>query len=187
MTRPIDSAIRLLSAINAPIARWGRSLAAVLLALMLAVAMAQILSRALFDYTLDWAEELARMALVWSVLLAAPLGYRSGAHVAIAAFAESLPPRLLYSTALLLNLLTGWICATFLRESVDFVARGMTIVASAVPLKMGWIYAIVPVSLAAMLLASLEAVLRLLRALGGDRRDFALIGVVPVSPGERLD
>jgi len=45
----------------------------------------------------------------------------------------------------------------------------------------------VPVSLAAMLLASLEAVLRLLRALGGDRRDFALIGVVPVSPGERLD
>jgi TRAP-type C4-dicarboxylate transport system permease small subunit len=186
VTRPIDSAIRLLSAINAPIARWGRSFAAVLLALMLAVAMAQILSRALFDYTLDWAEELARMALVWSVLLAAPLGYRSGSHVAIAAFIEALPPRLLYATALLLNLLVGWICVVFLRESLDFVARGMTIVASAVPLKMGWIYAIVPASLAALLVA-LEAVLRLLRALAGDTQDLALIGVVPVSRSERLD
>ena len=28
-------------------------------------------------------KEIARMALVWSVLLAAPLGYRSGGHVAI--------------------------------------------------------------------------------------------------------
>lgn len=183
----LDTPLRLLAAINAPIARWGRSLAAVLLALMLAVAMAQILSRALFDYTLDWAEELARMALVWSVLLAAPLGYRAGAHVAIAAFAEALPPRLLYATALLLNLLTAWICATFLRESVDFVARGMTIVASAVPLRMGWIYAIVPVSLGAMLLVSIEAMLRLVRALAGDTRDLVLVGVVPVSRDERLD
>jgi TRAP-type C4-dicarboxylate transport system permease small subunit len=34
---------------NAPIARWGLSFSAVLLALMLAVAVAQIISRALFN------------------------------------------------------------------------------------------------------------------------------------------
>lgn len=180
MTRPIDSTIRLLSATNAPIARWGHSFSALLLALMLAVAMAQILSRAIFDYTLDWAEEMARWALVWSVLLAAPLGYRAGANVAIAAFAEALPPRLLYLTALGINVLTGWICAVFLLESFDFVARGATIVASAVPLRMGWIYSIVPVSLAALLLVAVEASLRLLRALIDDRHDLILSGVVPV-------
>jgi TRAP-type C4-dicarboxylate transport system permease small subunit len=183
----VSSLLRALAAINAPIARWGRSFSAVLLALMLAVAMVQILSRALFDYTLDWAEELARMALVWSVLLAAPLGYRAGANVAIAAFAEALPPRLLYLTALALNLLTGWICAVFLAESFDFVARGFTIVASAVPLRMGWVYAIVPVSLAALLLVALEASLRLLRALLEDRRDLVLSGVVPVARDDGSD
>jgi TRAP-type C4-dicarboxylate transport system permease small subunit len=176
----MDSVIRLLSAINAPIARWGRSFAAVLLAAMLAVAIAQIVSRAAFNYTLDWAEEVARMSLVWSVLLAAPLGYRSGGHVAIGAFAESLPPRLLYAVALSLNLLIGWICIVLLIESVGFVQRGLTIVASAVPIRMGWVYAVMPLSLAAMLLVACEAVLRLAAALRDGRFDLQLSGAVPV-------
>jgi TRAP-type C4-dicarboxylate transport system permease small subunit len=176
----MHSAIRLLSAINAPIARWGRSFAAVLLAAMLAVAIAQIVSRAAFNYTLDWAEEVARMALVWSVLLAAPLGYRSGGHVAIVAFAESLPPRLLYATALLLNLLIGWICMALLIESVGFVQRGLTIVAAALPIRMGYVYSIMPLSLAAMLLVACEAVLHLATALRAGRYDLQLSGAVPV-------
>jgi TRAP-type C4-dicarboxylate transport system permease small subunit len=176
----MDSVIRLLAAINAPIARWGRSFAAVLLAAMLVVAIAQILSRAAFNYTLDWAEEVARMALVWSVLLAAPLGYRSGGHVAIAAFSESLPPRLLYATALLLNLLIGWICVELLVESIGFVQRGLTIVASALPIRMGYVYVIMPVSLAAMLLVACEAVLHLAVALRDGRYDLQLSGAVPV-------
>lgn len=184
VTRPTHSVIRLLAAINAPIARWGRSFAAILLAAMLAVAIAQIVSRAVFNYTLDWAEEVARMALVWSVLLAAPLGYRSGAHVAIAVFVESLPPRLLYGTALLVNLLVGWICVMLLIESASFVERGMTIVASAVPVRMGWVYSIVPLSLAALLLVALEASLRLLVALFRGRFDLLLSGSVPVTQVE---
>jgi TRAP-type C4-dicarboxylate transport system permease small subunit len=176
----MHAAIRLLAAINAPIARWGRSSAAVLLAAMLAVAIAQIVSRAAFNYTLDWAEEVARMALVWSVLLAAPLGYRSGGHVAIAAFVESLPPRLLYATALALNLLIGWICIVLLIEGIDFVERGLTIVASAVPIRMGFVYAIMPASLAAMLLVACEAVLHLVVALRDGRYDLQLSGAVPV-------
>lgn len=185
MTRTLDSAIHFLSATNAPITRWGRSFSAALLAVMLAVAVAQIASRALFNHTLDWAEELARMALVWSVLLAAPLAYRSGAHVAISAFAEAIPPRLLYATALALNLLTAWICGVFLLESFDFVARGFTIVASAVPLPMGWVYAIVPASLAALLLVAIECVLRLARALLEGRFDLLLSGAVPVADTDR--
>jgi TRAP-type C4-dicarboxylate transport system permease small subunit len=180
LVRPIDAAIRLLSALNAPITRWGRSLSALLLALMLAVATAQIISRAAFNYTLDWAEELARMALVWSVLLAAPLGYRSGAHVAIAVLVESLPARWLYAAALVINLLVGWICLMLLIESVYFVERGMTIVASGLPVRMGWIYSLVPLSLAALVSVALEASLRLLAALARDRFDLLLSGLVPV-------
>jgi TRAP-type transport system small permease protein len=180
VTRPIDNAIRLLAAINAPIARWGRSLAASLLALMLAVAVAQILSRAILNFTLDWAEELARISLVWSVLLVAPIGYRTGGHVAIGAFAESLPPRLRYVTALLLNVLIGWICLTLLIESFSLVERGMNIVGSGVPIRMAWVYAVVPASLAAMLLVSLEAILRIADSLRRGCWDPPLSGAVPV-------
>jgi TRAP-type C4-dicarboxylate transport system permease small subunit len=146
---------------------------------MLAVALAQILSRALFNHTLDWAEELARMALVWSALLAAPMGYRSAGHVAITAFIEGLPPRVLYVTGIIVNLLVGWICLMFLLESIDFVARGATIVSTGLGIRMSYIYAVVPVALSALLLVALEATLRLLRALIVGEREL-LVGVVPV-------
>jgi TRAP-type C4-dicarboxylate transport system permease small subunit len=165
---------------NAPIARWGLSFSAVLLALMLAVAVAQIISRALFNLTLDWAEEVARMALVWSALLAAPIGYRAAGHVAITAFIEGLSPRALRITGVVVNLLVGWICLMFLIESIDFVARGMTITSTALGISMAWIYAVVPVALAALLLIALESMLRNLHDALTGRFSDVLVGVVPV-------
>ena len=148
--------------------------------LMLAVALAQILSRAMFNHTLDWAEEVARMALVWSALLAAPIGYRSAGHVAITAFIEGLPPRLLCVVGLVVNLLVGWICLMFLIESVAFVERGATITSTALGIHMAWIYAVVPVALVALLLISLEAMLRLLRDAMSGQISSLLVGVVPI-------
>jgi len=68
-----------LGRVNGPLSRAGRNSAGALLAAMLALALAQILSRGVFDHSLGWAEELARVALVWSVLLVAPYAYRKGA------------------------------------------------------------------------------------------------------------
>jgi len=147
---------------------------------MLTVALAQILSRALFNLTLDWAEDVARMALVWSALLAAPLGYRSAGHVAITAFIEGLSPRLLCIVGIAVNALVGWICLMFLLESFAFVQRGTTITSTSLGLQMAWIYAVVPLALGALLLVSFEASLRLLRdALRGEVSSL-LVGVVPV-------
>ncbi|HSW33947.1 MAG TPA: TRAP transporter small permease, partial [Steroidobacteraceae bacterium] len=78
----LSSVASALGRLNRPLSMFGRNLAAALLAVMLALALAQIVSRGLFHYSLDWAEELARVALVWSVLLTAPYAYRHGAHVA---------------------------------------------------------------------------------------------------------
>jgi TRAP-type C4-dicarboxylate transport system permease small subunit len=79
LLRLLDRLTTGLAAVNEPVARIGRDLAASLIGAMVVLALAQILSRALFSYTLDWAEELARVALVWSVLLVSPFAYRSGA------------------------------------------------------------------------------------------------------------
>jgi TRAP-type C4-dicarboxylate transport system permease small subunit len=76
--------------------------------------------------------------------------------------------------------LIGWICAVLLIESASFVARGLTIVASAVPIKMGWVYTVMPLALLAMFLVACEAVLRLAAALIENRFNLLLSGAVPV-------
>jgi TRAP-type C4-dicarboxylate transport system permease small subunit len=165
--------------VNEPVARVGRDLAASLIGAMVVLALAQILSRALFSYTLDWAEELARVALVWSVLLVSPFAYRSGAHVAIGSFAAALPPRLLLAASAVLNVLVLWICVEMLIQSVSFWARGLALTASALGIQMAWIYAIVPVAFVCLLLVGIELVLRLLRSLLSPDPDLTLVGAVP--------
>jgi TRAP-type C4-dicarboxylate transport system permease small subunit len=176
--------VAVLARVNGPFARAGRNLAGALLAVMLALALAQILSRGLFDHSLDWAEELARVALVWSVLLTAPWAYRHGANVAIVSFAEALPPRLLALASLLINLLVVWILATLFLESFAFWRRGLEISAATMDLRMAWIYAIVPVTLAMLLLVGVELVLRLLLHLGGARGGIVMEGAMPAVPGD---
>jgi C4-dicarboxylate transporter DctQ subunit len=174
----LDRVTAIFAAVNAPIARIGRDLAASLIGAMVLLALAQILSRALFDYTLDWAEELARVALVWSVLLVSPFAYRSGAHVAIGSFAAALPPRLLLAASAALNLLVIWICVKMLVQSLAFWQRGLVLTASALEIQMAWIYAIVPAAFLCLLLVGVELVIRLLRSLLGPDPDLTLVGAV---------
>lgn len=179
LLRLADRVIAVLAAVNQPIALVGRNLAAGLIGAMVALALAQILSRALFSYTLDWAEELARVALVWSVLLVAPFAYRSGAHVAIGSLAASLPPRLLVVASAALNLLVLWICVEMFRQSLAFWSRGLALTASALGIQMAWIYAIVPVAFACLVFVAIELVVRLLRSLVAPDNELTLAGAVP--------
>jgi TRAP-type C4-dicarboxylate transport system permease small subunit len=184
LLRFLDRLTATFAAVNRPVARIGRDLAASLIGAMVLLALAQILSRALFSYTLDWAEELARVALVWSVLLVSPFAYRSGAHVAIGSFAAALPPRLLMAASTILNLLVIWICVEMLVQSLTFWQRGLALTASALGIQMAWIYAIVPVAFVCLILVGIELVIRLLRSLLGPDPDLTLVGAVP---GVKID
>jgi TRAP-type transport system small permease protein len=168
-----------LGRVNGPVTRGARDLAGALLAVMLALALAQIVSRGLFHHSLDWAEELARVALVWSVLLVAPYAYRKGAHVAIVSFAEALPPRLLAITSLALNGLVAWILVVLFVESFAFWRRGLEITAATMDVKMAWIYAIVPLAFAMLIGVGFELLVRLLLHLAGAPAGIAMEGAMP--------
>jgi TRAP-type transport system small permease protein len=180
----LSSVAHALGRLNGPLSTFGRNLAAVLLAVMLALALAQVISRGLLHHSLDWAEELARVALVWSVLLIAPYAYRKGAHVAIISFAEALPPRLLACTSLLLNLLILWILGVLFVESFAFWARGLEIMASTLGVKMAWVYAVVPAAFAMLLLVGLELIVRLLLHLAGAPSGIVMEGAMPAVVGD---
>lgn len=173
-----------LGRVNRPLTRFGRASAAVLLAAMLALALAQIVSRGLLNQSLDWAEELARVALVWSVLLVAPYAYRSGANVAIVSFADALPPRLLAAVSLLINVLVVWILVVLFIETFAFWRRGLDITASTLDIRMAWIYSIVPVAFAALVLVGVELLLRLVLHVIGAPSGIVMAGAMPAVPGD---
>ena len=179
MKDSLSAVVNLLARVNRPLSVAGRNVAGGLLAVMLALALAQIVSRGVFHYSLDWAEELARVALVWSVLLVAPYAYRKGAHVAIVSFAEALPPRLLAITSVLLNLLIVWILTVLFIESFAFWRRGLEIMASTLPFKMAWIYAVVPAAFALLILVGIELIGRLLLHLAGAPSGIVMEGAMP--------
>jgi TRAP-type C4-dicarboxylate transport system permease small subunit len=168
-----------LGRVNGPLSRAARNAAGALMAVMLALALAQVISRGVFNHSLDWAEELARVALVWCVLLTAPFAYRKGAHVAIVTFAEALPPRLLAVTSLLLNVLVVWVLVVFFIESLAFWRRGLEIMASTLEIKMAWIYAIVPVAFAMLILVGIELIARLVVQLSGGPSGIVMEGAMP--------
>jgi TRAP-type C4-dicarboxylate transport system permease small subunit len=141
--------------------------------------ISRLVSRGLLHYSLGWAEELARVALVWSVLLVAPFAYRSGANVAIVSFADALPPRLLLVVSVLLNLLVVWILFVLLNESFAFWRRGLDMSAATLDLKMAWFYSIVPVSFAVMVLVGIELLIRLVLRLLGTRSGIVMEGAMP--------
>ncbi|HEX6322660.1 MAG TPA: TRAP transporter small permease [Vicinamibacterales bacterium] len=55
----------------------------VAVAVMVCVVAAQVALRYGFNRSFDWADEVSRLAFVWSMFLAIPLGVRQGAHIGI--------------------------------------------------------------------------------------------------------
>ena len=84
LLRPLAGAITAMLAV----ARWA---AIVLLALMVAVILAQVVFRYVLGDALNWTEEAARFGMLWMTGLMAPLAYRRGGFVAIDMLERALP------------------------------------------------------------------------------------------------
>jgi TRAP-type C4-dicarboxylate transport system permease small subunit len=54
-----------------------------LVSLMVVIVSAQVVLRYLFNSSLDWADEIARLCFVWAIFIAIPLGLKGGAHIGI--------------------------------------------------------------------------------------------------------
>jgi TRAP-type C4-dicarboxylate transport system permease small subunit len=64
----------------------------VAVAVMVGVVAAQVALRYGFNRSFDWADEVSRLAFVWSIFLAIPLGVRQGAHIGIDVVVLKFPP-----------------------------------------------------------------------------------------------
>lgn len=77
---------------------------------MVAVVGAQVALRYGFNSSIDWADEIARLAFVWSIFLAIALGIKTGSHIGIEVLVARLPAALRGALARLVAL----VCAAAL-------------------------------------------------------------------------
>lgn len=98
----------------------------VTVAVMVGVVSAQVLLRYGFSGSIDWSDEVSRLAFVWSIFLAIPLGVRQGAHIGIDVVVARFPPagqRLLRRIAAVLSALMmfaiAWAALRVAREQWD--------------------------------------------------------------------
>lgn len=161
----IDRIVAPIGRVNEWVGVAGRNFAGAVIAAMTVVIMVQVVSRYVFNSPISWSEELSKSLMVWATFLVAPWALRHGANVSIDMFSEALPFRLNAAISLLLTALTMWIVFVLLGESLALVERGMTSRAPTLPILTGYIYAIVPVSFAAMLGVGAEMFLRRLSEL----------------------
>ena len=88
---------------------------AILLGLFCLITM-QIVLRYGFSFSFSWAEELARYALIWMILLGVGLLVRLDDHLAIPSFQTVLPARLRLAAQAAVHLATAYIGALLLLE-----------------------------------------------------------------------
>jgi TRAP-type C4-dicarboxylate transport system permease small subunit len=90
---------------------------------MIVVVSIQVVLRYVFNSSIDWADEIARLAFVWSIFLTIPLGIRNGAHVGIELFLTRVNPSLRTWLARLMSLLAAALMGILFYESILVAAE----------------------------------------------------------------
>ena len=180
----MDRVITGLARVNGAVSVWARNLAALLLMAMTAIVLLQVFFRYVMNDSLGWTEEVAKMMMVWSAFLVAPWAYRMGSNVAIDMFAAALPGRTRLVLETGLTLLVLWVVGMFFAESLAFWQRGLAITAATVPVRMAWVYTVVPFGFAALFLVGCELLLRTVMTLVNPRGDYAIPGAGVIREGE---
>lgn len=156
----VESGILTLGRINKIIGSGFCWTAALFLAIMTVVVLLGVFFRYVLNNSLAWSEESAILMMIWVAFLVAPYAYRSGGNVAIDMFVAALPQRALTVLRIIINLLVLWLLYRFLMEATVFVERGLRVRANTLDIPIGYVRAIVPVSMAAMMAVAVELILR---------------------------
>lgn len=115
--------VRLLDQILARVDFAARWVVIACMAVMIVVVAAQVFMRYVLNSSIDWADEVSRLAFVWSIFLAIPLGIREGAHVGIDLLVERFPERLRVALAHVMALLSALMLAVIFVTSIDVAAQ----------------------------------------------------------------
>lgn len=176
--------LNVLETFNSYMLAAGRSVAWILVLLMVATILLQVYYRYVLDNALPWPEEVARALMIWMMALVAGSGYRWGAFVAIDLVGELLPTLIERILKLILLAIALAVLIQLFTLGIEFFQRGFRTRAASFQLSRAWIYLAMPVCFGSMLLINIELILREIGRLFGKEEDFPTPPRPSLSAGE---
>ncbi len=140
-----------------------RALAIFSMGFMLVLVFAQVITRYVFNYTPSYGEELARYLFVWVVFLSLPLVAKAGGHMAIETLTVRLKGAKLKFCRIVADVFTMAFLLIMVVQGAKMVQLTDFQTSAALEIPMSWVYVVIPVGCAAMLLVVVGNLIRLIR------------------------
>ena len=125
----------------------------IMLGLMVVITTAQIICRTWFT-ALSWSDEVTRYLLVWSTFLGASVVYRHSSHISVTLLQEKVPARVGQIMRVAVHVICFALFTVLLLYSVRYCGK-LNKTATAMPIKMKYIYLCIPISMAIMMVHAL--------------------------------
>ena len=124
-----------------------------MLGLMVIITTAQIFCRTFFT-SLTWSDEVTRYLLIWSTFLGATCVYRHSGNISITFIQNMVPKRVGAFMRIAVHAICCFLFAVLLYFSSKYCGK-LNKTATALPLKMKYIYLCIPISMGIMMLHAL--------------------------------
>lgn len=124
-----------------------------MLGAMVIITGTQIICRTWFT-ALSWSDEVTRYLLIWSTFLGATVVYRHNGHISVTLLQDAVGPKAAKALRVAVHVICFVLFAVLLYYSTFYCMR-LRKTATAMPIKMKYIYACIPVSMAIMMVHAL--------------------------------
>ena len=118
----------------------------IMLGLMVVITTAQIICRTWFT-ALSWSDEVTRYLLIWSTFLGASVVYRHSGHISVTILQEKVPAGVGKAMRIAVHAICLVLFAVLLHYSARYCGK-LNKTATALPIKMKYIYLCIPISMA---------------------------------------
>ena len=125
----------------------------IMLGAMVIITGAQIICRTWFT-ALSWSDEVTRYLLIWSTFLGATVVYRHNGHISVTLLQDVVGPRAAKALRVAVHVICFVLFTVLLYYSTLYCMK-LKKTATAMPIKMKYIYSCIPVSMAIMMIHSL--------------------------------
>ena len=125
----------------------------IMLGLMVVITTAQIICRTFFT-SLSWSDEVTRYLLIWSTFLGATCVYRHSGNIAITFIQDLVSKKLGAVMRIAAHAICCFLFAVLLVFSVKYCGK-LVKTATALPIKMKYIYLCIPISMGILMLHAL--------------------------------
>lgn len=162
MTRLFTAVERTVNAI----VRW---IVILLMIAMTSMVFMQVVMRYVFNAPIGWAEELPRFAFAGVSFLGAAVLVRQQNHIRVTVFSDRFPSFLRWVAVFISHFASLTCIGFFLRGGIEITTDEWIQLAPASQFPMGWVYMVIPISAALMVIYTLTNISRNIRELIAER------------------